>query len=182
LPGECDTTIRSHHWFWKEGTEHTLKSVDDLTSIYYNSVGRGCNLILNSNPNKDGLIPESDMARYAEFGAEIKRMFSKCLAQGGSQCDLDSRGMPTIELNFDEPTKIDTLITMEDIEGGQRIKKYLIEVYLDGKYKEVVKGSSIGHKKIDEISPISTKHVRIKVQDSFARPHIRCFSAYRCIR
>lgn len=180
LPGECDTCIRDHHWFWLPETEHTLKSVDKLMSIYYSSVGHGCNLLLNSNPNKDGLIPEADMQRYVEFGAEIKRRFSRPLAEVGYYHKGSSQTL-TVELNFDEPVKIDTFVTMEDIRNGQRIKEYVIEAYLDGGYKEVVRGSSIGHKKIDEIPVIRTRHARIRVLESFAEPvEIRSFAAYCC--
>jgi len=182
LPGECDTTIRDHHWFWKPSTEHTLKSLDKLVSIYYTSVGRGCNLLLNSNPNRDGLIPEADMQRYVEFGAEIKRRFSMPIA-GGSYYGEDPSKTAVVELGFTGPVEVDTFVTMEDLRYGQRIKEYVIEAYLDGEYKEVARGSSIGHKKIDEISPVTTRSVRIRVLDSFAKPvKIRSFTAYRSTR
>lgn len=180
LPGECDTTIRDHHWFWLPDTEHTLNSLDKLVSIYYSSVGRGCNLLLNSNPDREGLIPKVDMKRYDELGTEIRRRFVKPLAQG-SYYSKDAGQMAVIELYFTEPVKVDAFVAMEDIRNGQRIREYVVEAHLNGRYEEVVKGSSIGHKKIDKISPIVTRNVRIRVLDSFTEPvEIRSFAAYCC--
>lgn len=180
LPGECDTTLREHYWFWRPNTENTIKPLDKLMAIYYKSVGRGCNLLLNSNPDRDGLIPEADMRRYLEFGREIKRRFSRPIAEG-KYYEGDPTKIATVELVFEKPVKIDTFVTMEDLRNGQRIREYVIEVCLDGRYIEVVRGSSIGHKKIDEIDPVTTNCARLRILKAFATPvEIRSFSAYYC--
>lgn len=180
LPGECDTTIREHYWFWRPNTEHTIKPLDKLMAIYYRSVGRGCNLLLNSNPDRDGLIPEADMERYLEFGQEVKRRFSKPIAEG-KYYDKDPTRIATVELIFEKPVKIDTFVSMEDLRNGQKVREYVIEAYLDGGYMEVVRGSSIGHKKIDRINPIPTDRVRLRILKAFATPvEIRSFSVYCC--
>ncbi len=180
LPGECDTTIRGHYWFWRPSTENTVKPLDELMAIYYKSVGRGCNLLLNSNPDRDGLIPEADMKRYLEFGKEVKRRFSKPIAEG-KYCNDDPTRIATVELIFEKLVKIDTFVTMEDLRNGQRIREYVIEAYLDGSYVEVVRGSSIGHKKIDKVNPITTDRVRIRILKAFTTPvEIRSFSVYCC--
>jgi len=180
LPVECDTTIRDHYWFWQPGTENTIKPLDRLMAIYYRSVGRGCNLLLNCNPDRDGLIPEADMKRYVEFGQEVRRRFSNPIAEG-NYYDKDPSRTAMVELRFEEPVKVDTFVTMEDLRNGQRIREYVIEAYLDGEYVEVVRGSSVGHKKIDEIPPVTTDRVRIRVLRAFATPvEIRRFAAYYC--
>lgn len=174
LPGECDTCLRDHHWGWLPGDEHNVKSLDELMEIYYKSVGRGCNLLLNAAPDRDGLIPEVDMMRYAEFGAEIKQRFEKPVAMV-----RDSWG--GVELNLGKPTQIDHIVTMEDISEGQRIREYVIEADLDGGWKEIIRGSSIGHKKIDQVKPLSAKRVRLRCLEAFAEPvKIRSFAVYNC--
>ena len=80
-PAEVDVPMRKDEWAWKENQEHLVHSVDTLMTMYYESVGRNCNLLLNSNPNTDGLIPDLDMQRYREFGSEIKRRFGKSIAE-----------------------------------------------------------------------------------------------------
>ncbi len=97
-PLECDTTLYDHNWFWSEHNESKRKSLEHLVSLYYRSAGRGATFLLNSTPNTDGLIPEGDMARYREFGAELQRRFSNPLGE------TSGRGLVhTIE--FDAPTK-----------------------------------------------------------------------------
>jgi len=43
-------------------------------------VGRNCNLLLNAAPQPDGLILESEMKTYAEFGRRIKGRYANRLA------------------------------------------------------------------------------------------------------
>lgn len=68
IPGECDVPIRGSEWFWQPDGEKSLHSVEAMVQMYYNSVGRNCNLLLNANPGPDGLVPEPDFQRYTEFG------------------------------------------------------------------------------------------------------------------
>jgi alpha-L-fucosidase len=68
VPMEMDTTLLDHWWFWAPNRDHTIKTLDHLMATYYRSVGRGGVLLLNSTPDTTGLIPESHMKRYKEFG------------------------------------------------------------------------------------------------------------------
>ena len=45
--------------------------------IYYRSVGRNAVLSRNVPPDKRGLIPETEVKRLAEFGAEIQRVLAR---------------------------------------------------------------------------------------------------------
>ncbi|NUP99467.1 MAG: alpha-L-fucosidase, partial [Armatimonadetes bacterium] len=62
LPAECDVRVRERNWFYSDSDGHTLKSAAELLGLYYYSVGRGCNLLLNFGPDRRGLIPERDAA------------------------------------------------------------------------------------------------------------------------
>ncbi len=42
--------------------------------MYYKCVGRGSVLLLNATPDTTGLIPESHVAAYKEFGKEINHV------------------------------------------------------------------------------------------------------------
>lgn len=171
IPGECDVPVRNHDWFWRPNAESKLYSVDQLVEMYYKSVGRNCNLLLNANINRDGLVPKADMRRYREFGAEIRRRFGKSIAE-------TSGNGPIVELAFSKPTRIDHVITMENIVEGERVREYAIEGLAGGEWKELARGTSIGHKKIDQFGSTEVSKLRWRCLKFEAEPRIRKLAAY----
>lgn len=171
MPGECDVPLRNGLWLWQPKTEDRLFSVDQLMDKYYRSVGRNCNLLLNATPDQDGLIPEADMKRYKEFGDEIRRRFGKSVAE------TDGRG-ELVELDFGKPIRIDHVITMENIVEGERVRAYVVEGLAGGQWKELCRGASIGHKKIDRFDPTEVSKIRWRCLKSVAEPRIRKLAAY----
>jgi len=170
LPNECDARIRNT-WFWRTDNAQTLKSVDELMEMYERSVGHGAVLLLNHTPDPTGLIPEDDAARSAEFGREIKRRY------GIPIIDTSGRG-EVIEMNLSAPTTINAVISMEDITLGERVRAYVIEGNIDGRWRELCSGSAIGHKKIDRIPPSKVSAVRLRVTESVGEPIIRRLAAF----
>jgi alpha-L-fucosidase len=170
LPNECDARIR-RDWFWSSKNTDTLKSVDQLMEMYYESVGRGAVLLLNNTPDTSGLIPEADARRSAEFGAEIRRRFGKSLAETRGESEA-------IELALSKPATIDHVITMEDIAQGERVLEYVIEGDAGGQWKELARGAAIGHKKIDRIAPVEVSEVRLRCVKFAGRPAIRRLAVY----
>jgi alpha-L-fucosidase len=168
LPLECDARIRAN-WMYQD--DNTLKSLDYLMEMYYGSVGHGAVLLLNNTPDAAGLIPETDVKRSTEFGAEIKQRFGESIAETAGKGEV-------VELKLNEPTMIDHVITMEDIMQGERVREYVIEGLIDGEWKKVVEGISIGHKKIDRFDPVAVESVRIRITKSAAKPIIRKLAVY----
>ncbi len=166
LPLECDTTLLDHKWFWGRNTDHMLKSLDQLMDVYYKSVGRGCLLLLNSTPDTTGLIPDSHVRRYREFGHEIARRFDQCIAE------MHGKGN-SILLDLGRPTVINHAITMEDVREGQRVRAYRLEGRTRDGWKTLVsRGQSIGHKRIDQFSDTEVSQVRLVISQSAAEPLI----------
>ena len=145
-PGECDVPLRGDEWGWKPGQDHLVRSLGNLMKLYYRSVGRNCNLLLNCTPDTHGLVPEADMKRYREFGAEVQRRFGKSLAE------TSGKGT-TVELALARPDWIDHVILMEQISEGERVRKYIVEGLVNDQWQELCKGSSIGHKRIQRFAP-----------------------------
>ncbi|MBU4199253.1 MAG: alpha-L-fucosidase [Verrucomicrobia bacterium] len=170
MPLEVDTTIRNHYWFWHPDTEFKLKSLDELMEIYYRSVGHGAVLLLNSQPDTSGLIPEPDARRTAEFGAEISRRFGQSLAE--------TKRKGETEIAFETPLRIDHVITMEDIAKGERVREYAIEGLLDNEWVELAQGTSVGHKKIDFFDPRTVTGLRFTTLKSAGKPMLRKLAAY----
>lgn len=76
IPSETDVSIRPG-WYYHASEDHKLKSLSQLTDIYYESVGRNSLLLLNLTPNQEGLILEQDSLRlvewYRRYTSELKK-------------------------------------------------------------------------------------------------------------
>jgi alpha-L-fucosidase len=170
LPNECDARIRAD-WFWSTKNAATLKTVGQLMNMYYRSVGHGAVLLLNQTPDTTGRIPEADAKRTAEFGAEIQRRVGKSLAE------TTGRGSQ-VELDLGKPTRVDHVITAEDIGQGERVREYILEGFADGTWRELCEGTAIGHKKIDRFAPVEVSRLRLRVTCAVAEPLIRRLAAF----
>jgi hypothetical protein len=170
-PGECDAPLRNHDWFWHPKREASIYSLAELVEMYYRSVGRGCNLCLNGNIDRDGLVPQADLKRLREFGDEIRRRFGKSLAETSGRGQL-------VELPLAKSTVIDHAIVMEQIAEGQRVRQYVIEGLVDGKWRELCRGRSIGHKRIERFAPIAVAKIRLRITESVAEPQICKLAVY----
>lgn len=170
-PAECDTTLRGHEWFWGAGQEDLIKPLATLVDIYYRSVGHNANLILNSTPDPSGLIPAADMARYREFGAEIRRLFGHPVGETSGVGNI-------VTLDFGKPTRIDQAVIMEDLAQGERVRAYVLRALVDGWWQTVAEGTCVGHKKIDRFEPVTAEKLRVRVTAAAATPHLRRLAAY----
>jgi alpha-L-fucosidase len=197
-PVEADTPLRDKHWFWHPNDEASLKSMDTLLDTYDKTVGRGAQLMLGLAPDNRGLLPDSDVKRIMEFGAALRSRKENNLAlhhlPASSEVSLalDSNGdtfwsAPAgshhgeIEVQFDHPITFDHALTMEWLNEGQHVQKYAIEIWneADRKWKTVVEGQAIGHEKIDDFPPVTSKRVRLNILSSTDPAHIREFQLYR---
>ena len=168
----ADAPIREHDWLWVPGSEHKLQPVDKLVNMYYNSVGRNANLILGAVPDTDGLIPEADFKRYAEFGGEIRRRFETPVAR--------TQGSRTaIELKLRRPARFNHLVIMEEITRGERVREYVVEALVsDGRWQKLCDGASIGHKRIQKFASLKAGSIRLRIARSIAEPIIRSLAVY----
>lgn len=172
LPGECDVPIRNHEWFWHPGDDHKVYSVNELMEMYYSSVGRNCNLLLNANPGPDGLVPDADMRRYKEFGDEIRRRFSSAIA------DTNGEGL-LVNLDLKESHKVNHVVIMEDIFFGERILDYVVESLAEnGTWNTLCSGESVGHKRIQKFDTVTTSSIRLRATRTKAVPKIRRLAAH----
>ncbi len=170
LPNECDARIRST-WFWKTGNQGSLKTVPQLMDMYERSVGRGGVLLLNHTPDRTGLIPEADAKRSGEFGAEIRRRYELPTA------DTSGHGSE-LRLQPSAPVKVDRVMLMEDISQGERVRRYIIEGMVDGRWAELAAGTAVGHKRIDRLPPTTVAEVRVRVLEAVGEAQIRKFAIY----
>ncbi|MDF2648004.1 MAG: Alpha-L-fucosidase [Paenibacillus sp.] len=171
VPAECDVPIRKKRWFWRPDDEDRLRSLDELMDIYYRSVGHGTVLLLNVAPDPRGLFPEVDTARVIEFGDEVRRIFATPVAETSGEGEV-------VEMELGEKRTIDHVVLMEQIAQGERIVGYVLEARIGGEWAELVRGSAVGHKKIDRFAPVRTDRLRFRATEYSNTPLLRSFSAY----
>ena len=171
-PAMVDVPIRDHDWFWKPNRDDAVLSLDALIEMYYTSVGRNSTFILGGVPNRDGLIPEADFNRYAEFGKEVRRRFGSPFAQTSGEGEV-------VELELPKPARIDQVSVMEDITQGERVRAYEVEGHTGAdNWTKLCGGTSVGHKRIERFSPVEVARIRFRATQSRATPKIRSLAVY----
>ena len=171
MPSEVDVSIRRPDWFWSTKNESKVLTKDQLLSIYYRSVGRGAQLLLNIPANRHGLLADKDVSSAAAFGSEVKRRFGAPLAATHGEG-------ATVTLALPKPTRIDTVILQEDTAKGERVREYRIEGRTNGVWQKFGEGSSIGHKRIQPVEPVTVEAVRLVATKSAAMPAIRTLAVF----
>jgi len=175
-PAESDFPNRRNSaweggWLWKAGQESEVLPASELVSRYYSTVGRNTNMLLGMAIDTSGLFPEKDSIAFSEFGKEIKRRFDKSLGE------ISGSGKELV-LNLGRPLVVNQIQLMENMAKGENIRKYVVEAFKDGAWKIIAQGSSVGHKSILQIEPITTAKLRLRILEAFQTPGIRKFSVY----
>ncbi|MGH9590830.1 MAG: alpha-L-fucosidase, partial [Terracidiphilus sp.] len=172
MPVECDVSIRRPNWFWSTTNVRNLMTLEQLLEVYYRSVGRGAQLLLNIPPNRDGHIADKDFARAKEFGTEIRRRF------GASEAEMAGAGN-VLTLELARPAPIDHVVLEEDCHFGQRVRGFRVEARrAGGQWVELNTGSSIGHERIIPFAPHACSAVRLVITETRGEPRIRRFAAF----
>ncbi len=171
LPNEVDVSIRRPNWFWSTKNQRNLLSLESLLDIYYRSVGRGAQLLLNIPPDRRGLVPDADFARAREFGNEIRRRFGRSIAETSGSGN-------TVTVPLAAPGQIDHVVIEEECAQGERVRRYRLEARTWNRWVAAGTGSAIGHKRIHPISPTDAQAVRLIVTESVRRPTIRRLAVF----
>jgi alpha-L-fucosidase len=199
FPAEVNTTmLQNSAWFWAR-SKHP-RTVTQLVDIFYTSVGRNGNLILNLSPDKRGLVPDNQLDALNRTADIINETFATDLAAGGKVTadtsnaangpslaldgNLDTwweaasgRTNGTVTLTLPKPVKFDVVSLQEAVDHrGQRIESFAIEVWNGTAWAAAEKISSddlttVGHHRLIRLkSPVTTDQVRIRIVGSRLEP------------
>jgi alpha-L-fucosidase len=171
MPNEVDVSILRPNWFWSPTSQRNLLPLDEMTEIYYRSIGRGAQLLLNIPPDTSGLMPAADITLAKQFGREIQRRFGKSVAETSGTGEL-------VTLTLPGGSRVDTFLMQEDCSFGERVRQYKIEARHAGKWVTLGAGSAIGHKRIQPVAPTIADAVRFVAVESVARPQIRRLAVF----
>ena len=190
----CDTSIRPG-WFYHAAEDERVKTVGELLEVYYRSVGRNCVLLLNVPPDTRGLFHENDIAILREFRRILDETFDVDLAAGQPVTGASHRGRAdafspahlvdgdpdsywaaheeldaTVEINLGGPTYFDRIMLQEPSRLGQRIAAFTIEARIEGDWKRIATGTTVGHKRLLRVAGVEADRVRISIDEALALP------------
>ena len=200
IPAECDVSIRPG-WFYHSKEDDKVKTAQQLMKLYLQSVGRGANFLLNVPPDRRGLFHQNDSAALVEFKRLKDEFYKENLAlkatatasanrNGYAASNLadgnprtywaapDENKSATIEIDLKSPRTFNTIVLQESIEFGQRIISFTVEAWDGAKYNEVVKGTTVGHKRIIQFRPQQSSKVRVIIKESKAAPVLNSIELY----
>jgi len=202
VPAEVDVSIR-RGWFYHQSQDSVVRSPENLMELYYSSVGRNSNLLLNVPPDRRGLIHENDVNSLMGFSEMLKQEFETDLAHGKKVSVTDSRGREykgsnindgdqdtywttddevktgDIIIDFGSETEVNRIILQEYIKLGQRVQEFVIYANVDGEWEFLIDGTTIGHKVIRKFPLIKTSKIKINISRSKASPVINNVELYR---
>ncbi len=202
VPAEVDVSIRPG-WFYHQSQDSLVRSPENLMELYYSSVGRNSNLLLNVPPDRRGLLHENDVKSLIAFRELREKEFSFDLARGKSAESTEFRGRnfiasfvndgdpesywatsdnvksASITINLGEKTEVNRVLIQENIKLGQRVSKYTVYAMADDKWVQVAEGTTIGHKIIRKFPVVLTTDIRISIDDALACPAISNIELYR---
>ena len=172
-PGEADVSIRPG-WFWHEAENDKVKSAGELTELYFMSVGRNANLLLNVPPTRDGLLHETDARNLTAFGDRLDALFATDLA-ANAHTSMSGR---MLTLRLPEPAHFNVVDLREAIEHGQSVAGYRVEAWNGGRWMTISQGTTIGHRKLDRVALTTAEKVRLVITDAVGAPMVAKVGLY----
>jgi len=190
LPAETNTSIREG-WFYRDETDQKVRNADDVFDIYERSVGGNSTFLLNIPPNREGLFSDEDVSVLEEVGRRIRETYGVNLLERatGPREILDQdeysyvlgNGDGTTEYIIETPTAIilNRFILQEAIAThSQRIEAHALDIWMEGEWKEVATGTTVGYKKILRFPVVKTDRLRIRITASRLEPTLSRVSAH----
>jgi alpha-L-fucosidase len=179
VPPECDVSIRPG-WFHRASEDKVVKSPARLLSLYEQSVGRNCTLLLNVPPDRRGLLADADLAALSGFRAALDARYGTDLAASASVTASRGDSLPaSITIRLRTATTFDRVVVQEAIELGQRVDAFIVEAEAGGAWHRIATGTTIGHKRILPVPLTTATAVRVTVVESRAAPALAAISLYR---
>jgi alpha-L-fucosidase len=198
-PTETNVTILDRgQWFWGPGKKP--RSVSQLVDIYYSSIGRNGNFILNLSPDTRGLVPDDQLGALSRMAQVVRETFATNLAEGG-QLTADTANAANspslaldgsldtwweaapgqtggaVTLTLPAPATFDVVSLQEALDyRSQRIESFAIETWNESVWvaAELIASdetTTVGHKRLIRLkAPVTAGRVRIRITGSRLEP------------
>lgn len=175
-PSEVDVSIRPG-WFFHSEENDKVKSLKHLSDIYFQSVGYNSVLLLNIPPDRRGLIHENDVQRLKDFADYRNKVFSKnYVVDGSAYCQIAEGSNK--EYNLIPQSEINVVEIQEDITKGQRVEDFFVEALIDGEWRLLASGTTVGYKRMLRFPAVKTDKIRLVINSTRLESNICNVAAY----
>ena len=191
-PSETNCSIRPG-WFYHAKEDSLVKTPQRLVETYFTSVGRNGVWLLNLPPDRRGLIHENDVKNLKAMREILERMFAVNIAgstvatpssttKGHPAKHMLDKALetywmpapddvaPSLTWAFPDDRTFDVLLVQECITVGQRIEAFRLDVWQNGVWKEVARGTTVGYKRLLRFPAVTTTKVRLVIEASRTTP------------
>ena len=175
-PSEVDVSIRPG-WFYHASQDDMVRPLANLVDIYFSSVGRNSVLLLNIPPDRRGLIHEIDAERIASLRDYLDSSFATNFVRGRVDYWRANEGDSRV-FEVEEGAVVNTLLLAEDIERGQRVERFAVEAFVNGKWRHIAEGTTIGYKRLLRFSDCRAERIRITINECRTTANIADVSLY----
>ena len=185
--------------------DNRVKTVEQLTDLYYRSVGHNATLLLNFPVDRNGLIHPVDSANAVDFHKNIQKQLAHNLLSGVVAEVSDERGgkytakamtdndydtywatndgvvSATVEFDLPQQEKVNRMMLQEYIPLGQRVKSFVVEYNKDGQWLPVKlneETTTVGYKRLLRFETVTTDKLRVNFTDARACLCINNVEAY----
>ncbi len=196
-PGETDVSIRPG-WFWHPAEDDKVRSVENITELYFTSVGRNSKLLLNVPPTRDGVFHSRDTERLLAFGTRRHAMLARdflararVTGEGAHLSalvddDQDSAweggaGSPAIvaELVLRAPARCNVVRLMEPIARGQVVERFEVSADVGSGWEVIASGTTVGYARLARFPERVVRRLRVRVESSLGAPALARVSLHR---
>lgn len=153
---------------------------------------------MNIPPNSTGLISDEDLEVLQDFTALRTAIFSHNLAETATITANSVRGGSSdasfsplnilhksiynywapnkgefewaIFLDFGQLVSFNVIQIQEPIQMGQRVIKFQVDILIHGEWETIVKGTTIGYKRLLRFGMVETHSLRLTINKSRAMP------------
>jgi alpha-L-fucosidase len=161
--------------------------------LYFKSVGRGANLLLNVPPNRQGILSQEDVKSLAGLHQGLQLMFQENLVLKGKLQASNIRGnrnrygphnlvngnpnsywatddavrTPGLIVDFGNPVRFKVIRLREPIQLGQRIGSFALDVWQHDAWQQIAEGTSVGSCRLVSLTDaIEATRFRLRITNS----------------
>ncbi|MCW5516863.1 alpha-L-fucosidase [Muriicola sp. Z0-33] len=204
LPAEVNVSIRPG-WYYHPREDHQVKSLPQLIKIYYESIGRNGNFLLNLPVDNRGLVHETDVQQLLALKKQIDKDFAIELSEKQTIKSSDTRGnsneygaenindgdnetywatpdgvtTSSFTLTFDTPTEVNRMVLQEYIPLGQRVQQFSVEAFVDNDWVLLDEQTTIGNRRILRFDTVKASKIKVNILKSKGPPLICNMELYK---